>query len=40
MIRYCFVSECYVGIMTFHEDGTISMSWEPDENLTELGKSF
>lgn len=40
MIRYCFVSECYVGIMTFHEDGTISMSWEPDENLTELGKRF
>ena len=40
MIRFCFVMDCYVGVMTFHSNGKISMCWEPDENLSELARNY
>lgn len=39
-IRYCFVKECFVGVMSFHDDGEISMSWEDDSKLTDVAKRY
>lgn len=39
-IRYCFVKECYVGIMEFKDDGEITMTWEDDSKLSELALTY
>lgn len=39
-VRYCFVKECFVGTMTFEDDGEIRMDWEDDSKLTELARNY
>ena len=40
IIRYCFVKDCYVGIMRFKDDGEITMTWEDDSKLSELALTY
>jgi hypothetical protein len=39
MIYYCFVADCYVGVMNFR-DSEIVMSWEDDSKLSDLAKMY
>ena len=40
MKYYCFVKDCYVGIMEFKDDGNITMTWEDESNFIELAKTY
>ena len=40
MKYYCFVKDCFVGIMEFKKNGDITMTWEDDNKLIELAKTY
>lgn len=40
LVRYCFVQDCFVGILTFRDDGEITMQWEDDSTLSDLAKKY
>ena len=40
MKYYCYVKDCFVGIMEFKDNGEITMTWEPDDKLIELARTY